>query len=185
MSSIGDFIKSKRTELNMTMIELSDKIGTSQSALSFIENDRRVPNIETLRKLSFALKLTDDEFQYLINKRSQSAYDNRTLRNSIESDKLYNNYIHYKNQRHNLRIELFKGYITEFNIRTTKDSIDTDKFNSNINDILIKSFVENAILDLLFKNQHTLIDSIKHQFTEYINEVEELLNSVNSNTIFK
>ena len=69
MSSIGDFIKSKRTELNMTMIELSDKIGTSQSALSFIENDRRVPNIETLRKLSFALKLTDDEFQYLINNR--------------------------------------------------------------------------------------------------------------------
>ena len=35
MSSLGDFIKSKRTELNMTMIALADKIGTSQSALSF------------------------------------------------------------------------------------------------------------------------------------------------------
>ena len=49
MYSIGEFIRSKRLELNITMNELADKISTSQSAVSLIENDRRIPSIDTLK----------------------------------------------------------------------------------------------------------------------------------------
>lgn len=46
-------------------------------------------------------------------------------------------------------IELLEGYIIEFNIRTLKETYYNDNLNSNINDVLIKSFIEKDLLKLI------------------------------------
>ena len=65
---IGARIAARRKELHMTQEKLTDKIGMSLNQLSNIENSHSVPTVETIMKLSEALKVTPDYFLLGINK---------------------------------------------------------------------------------------------------------------------
>lgn len=182
LSTIGEFIKLKRMESNITMSDLAEKIGTSQSAMSFIENNKRIPNIETLKKIASALDLTDEEIDKLILKRTEVFDTNRKIRNEfmhgLDNKKDSFKYYRYfkKDIGSDLIIEFLDGYTTEINIKN-KRKID-NKNASTQNDVLISTIIENAIVEVIYKEKQFLMDSIKKQFVDYIYQVEELLDLV-------
>ena len=59
---IGARIAARRKELHMTQDKLTGKVGMSLNQLSNIENSHSVPTVETILKLSDALKVTPDYF---------------------------------------------------------------------------------------------------------------------------
>ena len=61
-SEIGQRLSARRKELDLTQEALTDMTGISTNQLSNIENHRSVPTIETIIKLSEALKVTPDYF---------------------------------------------------------------------------------------------------------------------------
>ena len=54
--NLGKTIHDIRRSQNMTQSQLAEKIGSSQTYLSQIENDFKVPSIEFLLQLSIALR---------------------------------------------------------------------------------------------------------------------------------
>jgi len=65
---IGARIARRRKELKMTQEALTNYIDMSINQLSNIENSHSVPTIETILKLSHALKVTPDYFLLGISK---------------------------------------------------------------------------------------------------------------------
>lgn len=61
-SSIGELIKSLRTEQGMTLAELGDKVSLSPSYLSQIERDRTIPSLSTLVNVASALNVKPGYF---------------------------------------------------------------------------------------------------------------------------
>jgi len=53
---LGKKIKISRIELDMTQADLADKIGAKQKSISRYETGLAMPSIETLMKISKALK---------------------------------------------------------------------------------------------------------------------------------
>ena len=68
LSEIGERIAKRRKELKMTQEALTNFIDMSINQLSNIENSHSVPTIETILKLSHALKVTPDYFLLGISK---------------------------------------------------------------------------------------------------------------------
>jgi transcriptional regulator with XRE-family HTH domain len=60
--SLGQFLKQQRTEAQLSLRELAEKVKVSAVFLSDIELGRRNPSPETLAELAKALKVTTDEF---------------------------------------------------------------------------------------------------------------------------
>lgn len=58
MTTIGSRIKKLRKQQNLTLKELSEKVGISISFLSDIENGRSNPSLERLKQLAKALNTT-------------------------------------------------------------------------------------------------------------------------------
>ena len=56
MTSIGNRIKTKRKELNLTQTDIFQQCGLSSGALSHIENGTRTPSVLIFYKLSQVLK---------------------------------------------------------------------------------------------------------------------------------
>lgn len=56
--SIGKIIRKRRLEIGMKANELAQKIGVSQSFLSNIENDLKIPRFLLLHKIGNALKMS-------------------------------------------------------------------------------------------------------------------------------
>lgn len=54
---IGQVIKNKRIQGNITQLELSEKTGISRNYISDVENGRYVPSVETLIKLAKVLNI--------------------------------------------------------------------------------------------------------------------------------
>lgn len=63
--SFGNNLKKIRQEKNMTQEELAKKINTSRSNIANYENDKNMPSIDILNKLSEILNCTTD---YLLGK---------------------------------------------------------------------------------------------------------------------
>jgi transcriptional regulator with XRE-family HTH domain len=60
--SIGKIIKKRRQEIGMKANELAQQIGVSQSFLSNIENDLKIPRFLLLHKISDSLKMSLSSF---------------------------------------------------------------------------------------------------------------------------
>lgn len=58
---VGETIKKARLEKGITSIDLAKRLGTSQSAISFIETNKRIPNDKTLKRISECLDIRYDE----------------------------------------------------------------------------------------------------------------------------
>ena len=54
---IGENIKRRRIELRMTQIELAERMGITQGALSDIENGKRSPLLKTIADFSETLEV--------------------------------------------------------------------------------------------------------------------------------
>ncbi len=61
MEKIGAIIRNKRTEKGLTQEELGKKLFVTKQAVSKWENDRTLPDIETIRKLCEILNISHDE----------------------------------------------------------------------------------------------------------------------------
>ena len=61
MSRLGDIVRAKRKQLNMTGPELASKVGISQAMLSYIESGEKRPGIGTLVALARALECKVDD----------------------------------------------------------------------------------------------------------------------------
>ncbi len=57
--SIGEQIKKYRNEVGLSQKELGEKLGVSQAMIAQYENEKRIPKRETLRKIAYALKISD------------------------------------------------------------------------------------------------------------------------------
>lgn len=57
MMVLGDRIKKRRIELNMTQQELGDAIGVTKVAICSYENNTRTPKLDTISKISEVLNL--------------------------------------------------------------------------------------------------------------------------------
>lgn len=55
--SIGNEIKTKRKVLNLTQTELAEKTGVCRNYISDLENDRYMPSVKTLARISKVLEL--------------------------------------------------------------------------------------------------------------------------------
>ena len=60
MQTIGERIKRRRLELNLTQTQIKDAVGTSSGNLSEIENGNRTPSMLTLYRLSEILNCSID-----------------------------------------------------------------------------------------------------------------------------
>ncbi len=54
---LGERIRARRKELDLSLRELADAVGLTSSFLSLIERDQSSPSIESLRKISDALEV--------------------------------------------------------------------------------------------------------------------------------
>ena len=61
-NEIGDRILARRKELHLTQEVVTNLTSISTNQLSNLENNRSVPTVETILKLSEALKVTPDYF---------------------------------------------------------------------------------------------------------------------------
>lgn len=69
VKTLGEKIKKERTEKGLTGEELGKIIGVSRNAISNWENNRRVPDNETLKKLSQIFDCTTDYLLGLADKK--------------------------------------------------------------------------------------------------------------------
>lgn len=58
--TVGEFVKKRRTELNLTQAELAEKINSDACYISRIETGARKPTIDNLAALSNALNVSSD-----------------------------------------------------------------------------------------------------------------------------
>jgi len=96
-SEIGTRIATRRKELHLTQEKLTDKIEMSINQLSNIENSHSIPTVETILKLSEALKVTPDYFLLGVMKNTNSktieAIAQKVALCSKKQQKLINNFI--------------------------------------------------------------------------------------------
>jgi transcriptional regulator with XRE-family HTH domain len=59
--SLGDVVRCRRIEINISLRDLAKKLAIAASYLSDIENNRRVPSEDVLERLSTELKLKLDD----------------------------------------------------------------------------------------------------------------------------
>ncbi len=80
---IGEIIKTKRSELELTQEELANKLHVTRQAISNWENNKSVPDIEFVRQLASEFEMSIDEM--LVNEVKKKVYkvDKRSKNNSI------------------------------------------------------------------------------------------------------
>lgn len=80
-SLIGDRIKILRLKANLTQEELAKKINTSRSNIANYENDKNMPSVDILEKLSKELHCRAD---YLMGLTTESETINTKYKNNLE-----------------------------------------------------------------------------------------------------
>lgn len=164
--SIGKIIKNRRIELNITTTELATTIGSSQSAISLIENDRRMPNVETIKKLAVALELNESELKELVALRNNIAHKSTPADEyyKIIIDKMIKQNTENQseskesscNKSTNFKIHFNNNYETYVNIET----LNTENKKPEI-DSIINKYISNAIKELIEENQDTIIKKVE------------------------
>lgn len=100
--NIGKFISKLRNEKNMTQMELADKIGVTDRAVSNWENGRRMPDLSLIKVLC-------DELDITINELLSGSKVNNSNITKISNDNLENilkEYYKMKKQKKVLKISL-------------------------------------------------------------------------------
>ncbi|MFK9091726.1 helix-turn-helix domain-containing protein [Bacillus salipaludis] len=177
MKSIGEIIRNQRQKLNLTMSELANLIGTSQSALSYIENDKRLPTHETISKICEALKMDENDLKEIIQIRNRVAHSSFNTKHYSTNNYLEKEYRVREVKKDNqyiepdLILELYPGYKTVFQIKTFAKEISDHNIRAETSNTINK-FIEKSLKELILKEHDWLLNSIQSQFMEYIKELE-------------
>lgn len=79
-SSLGERLKIRRRELELTLAQLSDKCGISPQLISDYENDRKEPGLKNIRALCSALEVYPnyliEENKYVASSNKENTYGN-------------------------------------------------------------------------------------------------------------
>ena len=59
-AQIGRRVREKRMEMRLTQEQLSERVGVSSSFVGHIERAEKIPSLDTMMKLSYALNTTLD-----------------------------------------------------------------------------------------------------------------------------
>lgn len=105
---IGEKIRQKRIELNMSMKDLAKATGLSIGFISQVERELTEPSITSLRKIAKALDVA--VFYFLV----EETKDNRVVRNKErQSLKFPNSHLEYELLSPNLnrQMEMFMGHL--------------------------------------------------------------------------
>ncbi len=98
--SVGENIRSLRKSMNMTQDEFAHEIGISRSYLGDLENNRRNPSSETLKKISKKLGVS---LLYLLQ--GKVTFADQLL---LEKDKSSTPFQIFANESHNRLLDLFE-----------------------------------------------------------------------------
>ena len=71
-SRFGDLIRSKRREMNLTQVEVADRIGISTPYIGHLESGKRHPSDKIVTKLAEALGLGNRELFFLANPHAEA-----------------------------------------------------------------------------------------------------------------
>lgn len=62
----GEAIKELRTRAGLTQIELAEKTGITQAAISYYESNEKIPNVKTADKIAGALGVTLNDIMNMV-----------------------------------------------------------------------------------------------------------------------
>lgn len=88
--TVGEFVKRRRMELNLTQAELAEKINSDTCYISRVETGARKPTVDNLAALANALQVSSD---YLLGLNSNIVLHEhvsdmeKVLQNLVEEDK--------------------------------------------------------------------------------------------------
>ena len=82
--SFGNILKKLRQENNLTQDELAKKINTSRSNIANYENDKNMPSVDILEKLSHTFNCSTDYLMGKTNKKNIDTNDMNSIKNYYE-----------------------------------------------------------------------------------------------------
>lgn len=86
MSDYKFDLKNTRQRKNMTQVDLSERSGVSQQAISVYEVGRSFPTLDTAKKLASALGVTVDELIIIKDAKERIAEDLKNLISGEDSE---------------------------------------------------------------------------------------------------
>lgn len=113
--SFGNNLKKIRQEKNMTQEELAKRINTSRSNIANYENDKNMPSIDILNKLSEILNCTTD---YLLGKSNKKNYD---IEKELLNIGLNKNDYNPPTKEQQEKIEEFARFVLKDNLKKKKE----------------------------------------------------------------
>lgn len=189
MKSIGTILKEQRQKRDYTMTELANKIGTSQSAISVIENDKRFPTEETVYKIGKALDMDHNDLKELVELRnsiSRNTPNPYMVNQSYHSEELnfeyneenedVNSLNRYNQDEKNKLTDFFS--INVYDDLYSKIFIKTDMSDKEISDPIkeiLGESIKTAIVDILKNNETILKQDINKKISDYIEELNSLV----------
>lgn len=155
MENIGNNIKKVRKEKNMTQNEFASAVGISRSYLGDLENNRKSPSADTIRKLAKNLKVSetylltgkDDYASILIDDLEEELSENESISKNIApliiadvKNRLFPKYFHktYTN-RDDLEKAFMEFKTDAIETWTNYDSLDLEivsRIQSNVNETM-------------------------------------------------
>ncbi|MBC1939174.1 helix-turn-helix transcriptional regulator [Listeria welshimeri] len=174
MKVIGEAIKRKRTEKRMKMTELAEIVGTSQSAISLIENGKRLPNVNTLKKICSALGINEADYSELLKERERWL-NGETRISKFNQDKLRLEPIMSKSNNisdiktNQFELELLNNVITKFEI--TNNFADFEITNTLTREI-VNQFIRDEIKESILENEHHIRSGIEQKVSRLMKELQ-------------
>ncbi len=114
-NNIGDYFKELRSELDLTLEELSNMIGLSKSYINQIEKNERTPSKKKLFEILFYF----NEYQ--------------ELEPPLPVDEIFTLFANQKKLDYDLLVEEYRGYVNDFKSEIEKKN---EKFNARIENIV-------------------------------------------------
>lgn len=114
-NNIGDYFKELRSELDLTLEELSNMIGLSKSYINQIEKNERTPSKKKLFEILFYF----NEYQ--------------ELEPPLPVDEIFTLFANQKKLDYDLLAEEYRGYVNDFKSEIEKKN---EKFNARIENIV-------------------------------------------------
>lgn len=164
--SFGNILKKLRQENNLTQDELAKKVNTSRSNIANYENDKNMPSVDILEKLSHTLNCSVD---YLMGKTSKNIVTNdmNSIKNYYEEKINVTLENKYSNEFRSLKL-------TGFEIESLIKSMDfKDKLSREDRHVLLNS----TLSIIAINHNETVLDKIKSLIEEYTQEKLDLLNA--------
>lgn len=180
MKTLGQIVRAKRQDKNLSMITLADSVGTSQPTISLLENDKKYPSKELIDRIILVLGIDNKEILDIpkdesgnfipLNEPDIVIYGNK----SIEQPKLIRNDIEIKRRRELAGRTILNHKIDLDLVRLRLQLI----LYPNINNLRDKS--EDYYLKELSSNEYYVKEGFKrflskyeHELINYIKAVEE------------